>query len=74
MKRPGSTIAIGDELGHAMEPSVRWARLVAVRHIPEREIHRYVVRVYNLDDKPGIPTGEYRTTSAYGLQPYQPDT
>lgn len=65
----GHPVKLGMELGLAIEPSVRWGRLVAVRRDSCREIERYVVREYEPDDVDGIPTGEYRTTARVWLRP-----
>lgn len=52
-------IRLGAELGHPMEPSQLFGRVVAIRKdpdVPPRK--RVVVRQYQATDRLGIPTGE----------------
>ena len=65
----GDTVALGACLGHAMEPSWRWGRLVAIRH-HEEGIKKYVIRKYNPEDVLW-PTGGYCTT--WLLVPHEDD-
>jgi hypothetical protein len=62
------TPKLGDELGHPIEPSQRWARLVGILKDPAAAKWA-VVRVYRPGDRTGIPTGEYRR--AWLLVPYE---
>jgi hypothetical protein len=67
-KRPGSTIELGDTLGHPNEPDVRYARLVGIRKDECRPLEWYVFHCYR-DGDGRWPTGEYRTS--WLIQPWR---
>lgn len=67
--KPGDTIKLGTCLGSAVEPYMRWARLVGILH-GGAGFKRFIVRTFKEDDG-YFPTGEYRTTSLMFLTPHE---
>jgi hypothetical protein len=64
-KRPGDTVALGDDLGYSLEPDVRWARVVGITHAatnPAYPTMRLILRQYTEHDG-DFPTGTYRRGS-----------
>ena len=70
--KSGDLVRLGVEIGHALDPTMLFGRLVAIQHHVEREIHKYVLREYRDGDRLGIPTGGYRTIARPFLVPYEP--
>lgn len=67
---PGAHIQLGVCIGHTIEWGDRVGRLVGIRHNPDHEIHRFVVRKYAPGDGE-FPTGGYFTTSHLFLTPHR---
>jgi hypothetical protein len=60
-KKPGDTVALGDILGHPMEPHRRYARVVAIRKDDCRPIEQVIFRTFRSEDEKW-PTGEFRSS------------
>lgn len=68
--RPAAPLPIGATLGTYIEPSVRYARLVARRKGVVRPLERCVIRLFREGDG-DFPTGEYRTVSEVFMVPWR---
>jgi len=69
-QRPGMLVELGTVLGFGMEPGMRYARLVGIRH-NEKGLRRFVVHEYNPEDGYFPTSGRYRTT--WLIVPWQHD-
>jgi hypothetical protein len=61
VKQPGDSIALGDILGHPLEPDERWARVIGIRKDDCRPIESVIIRLF-VDRHERFPSGGYRTT------------
>jgi hypothetical protein len=57
-KRPGDSIALGDIIGHPLEPYQRYARIVAIRKDDCRRMDAVIFRLFK-DNTERWPSGEY---------------
>ena len=61
MPVPGDALQLGDLVGHPMEPSDLYARVVGLRKDKCTPMERVIMRVFQPGDTT-FPTGEYRTS------------
>jgi hypothetical protein len=61
-KRPGDPVALGDIVGHPMEPFERWGRVVGIRKDDCKPIHRTIIRLF-VNAQERWPSGEYLTSA-----------
>src|SRR6476619_3178706 len=68
--KPGERVKLGVVVGVAMEPDMRWARVVAIRHKEKDGAQKIILREFKPQDRLW-PTGRY-VTSAF-VVPWEHD-